>query len=576
MSSRSHVNKGFNFHNMLISGRSWIAVNKNRIELNFICNNSSTIKLLVLGLLAVLLALEFTHNIMESTSYRDYLALASAQENKDYEIDSLFVALLTNGDASIDYNLVVDTNKSSTNVTLFGQTVQNLTLTDYNETNIIYQPTGLPNKITVFSQKSPDIHVTYTTSDLVDKQNRNWTFSFSFPDKFLLKMPSQAHITSMEPPAFLTPSDDQNLWGFGPGNVQISYIIGPLGTREEAQASIRSLEDGIKDARFSYDGIVLNNTTDLLENARSSFKQGKYLETVTYVTNALVLLQNTGQSYTSAKDGLSLIESEITDKKNNDYDTSQAETTLSAARKLFERGEYENVKNTLKQEIGQAESKSSTLPVINNNTSIGLGSVGMISAIILVLFLVVRKRKTTVPKTMTSNSSFSGHHDSDNSTKDDKIPYLANNTNTSKVQNVSPIHFTPVDTPHDGVEIKDYLAKVVKEVDNVRKNREQRQDVSSPYLSPSGEQSVRKESLEEVVSRMKTEKPHLRNEDKQLLDFLCEKEGSVFESEIRNKFVLPRTSLWRLIKRLEREDLVEVRKIGGQNLIKLKFENVST
>lgn len=550
-------------------------MNKNRIESNFICNNPSTIKLLTLGLLAVLLALEFIPNIMESTSYRHYLALASAPENKDYEIDSLFVALLTNGDASIDYNLVVDTNKPSTNVTLFGQTVQNLTLTDYNETDIVYQPTGLPNKITVFSQNSPDIHVTYTTSDLVDKQNRNWTFSFSFPDKFLLKMPSQAHITNMEPPAFLTPSDDQNLWGFGPGNVQVSYIIGPLGTREEAQASIRSLEDGIKDARSNYDGIVLNNITDLLENAKSSFKQGKYLETVTHVTNALVLLQNTGQSYISAKDALSQIESEITDKKNNGYDTSQDETTLSAARKLFERGEYIIAKNTVKQEIDQAEFKSGGLSIINNDTSIGLGAVGIIGAIVLVIFLVVRKRKT-MPKTMTNDSLYSGYHDSDNSTKDDKIPNLANNTNTPKVQDASPIHFTPVDTPHDGVEIKDYLAKVVKEVDNVRKNREQQQDMSAPYLSPSGEQPVKKESLAEAVSRMKTEKPHLRNEDKQLLDFLCEKEGSVFESEIRNKFVLPRTSLWRLIKRLEREDLVEVRKIGGQNLIKLRFEDVST
>jgi uncharacterized membrane protein len=56
---------------------------------------------------------------------------------------------------------------------------------------------------------------------------------------------------------------------------------------------------------------------------------------------------------------------------------------------------------------------------------------------------------------------------------------------------------------------------------------------------------------------------------------LCDKEGTAFESEIRNKFILPRTSLWRLIKRLEREELLEVRKIGGQNLIKLRLEDKS-
>ena len=69
------------------------------------------------------------------------------------------------------------------------------------------------------------------------------------------------------------------------------------------------------------------------------------------------------------------------------------------------------------------------------------------------------------------------------------------------------------------------------------------------------------------------EKPHLRPEDQDVLRYLAEKEGAAFESEIRTKFELPKTTIWRLVKRLVREELVEIRKAGGQNLIKLKFED---
>ncbi len=78
--------------------------------------------------------------------------------------------------------------------------------------------------------------------------------------------------------------------------------------------------------------------------------------------------------------------------------------------------------------------------------------------------------------------------------------------------------------------------------------------------------------LGKIVGRIFEEKPHLRQEDRDVLQFLAEKEGAAFESEVRTRFQLPKTTVWRLVKRLEREELVEIRKAGGQNLIKLRFE----
>ena len=71
----------------------------------------------------------------------------------------------------------------------------------------------------------------------------------------------------------------------------------------------------------------------------------------------------------------------------------------------------------------------------------------------------------------------------------------------------------------------------------------------------------------ETIFRLK---PELRQEDKEIVAFISEKGGRVFESEIRKKFLLPRTTMWRAIKRLEREGVVEVEKVDQQNLIKLQ------
>ena len=65
--------------------------------------------------------------------------------------------------------------------------------------------------------------------------------------------------------------------------------------------------------------------------------------------------------------------------------------------------------------------------------------------------------------------------------------------------------------------------------------------------------------------------PKLMKDDQEVLQFLAEKGGSAFEAEIRQQFPdMPRTSLWRLVKRLEKLELVEVTRIGLENRVKLK------
>jgi uncharacterized membrane protein len=500
--------------------------------------------------------------------------VSSASLGNEYSIDSMFIALLSNGDASIDYNLVIESNSATANITLFGQTVQNLTLTDYNGTSVQYHVTEIPEKIVVNTQPSSNIHVTYTTPDFVDKQNRNWTFSFSFDDKFLIKLPEEARIIAMEPQPYLTPTNEQGLWGFGPGNVKIQYVIGPLGTREEAQASILLVEESIDVAKKDYKGIVMNNVSNLVKQTKSLFNEGKYLKAVTNAERARTIVENNTNRYVVGQQAISQAETELQNKREVGYDTLAAERTLANAKSFFSQGYYDNASSFAKLAISQ--------PIPNQNSvlSIHFGIViGIIFGIILAILFILKRRtrfsnKITVGNTLAEENVNQQGLNTTNSDSGAKSLTSGDINTKSGIASSMPVNMSPIPRPEqDQDEIKDYLNQVVKEVNNVRIRAYEEKEIGSFSLQSSV--SNEKEQIARQVAQMKMNKPYLRLEDKELLDFLVEKNGSAFESELRTKFILPRTSLWRLVKRLEREDLLDVRKIGGQNMISLKFNNTN-
>ncbi len=71
------------------------------------------------------------------------------------------------------------------------------------------------------------------------------------------------------------------------------------------------------------------------------------------------------------------------------------------------------------------------------------------------------------------------------------------------------------------------------------------------------------------LDRLFEEHPHMRIDDKEVLRFIAESGGEVFAAELRERFKVPRTSLWRMIRRLEREEVVDVSSVGGQSLVKI-------
>lgn len=543
------------------------------------CKSDKHTKYLVfwLWLFFTLCLADGSFNVTEATLNIEYHPNDQVTfQDGGYSIDSLFIALLSNGDASVDYNLVIESARPTTNVTLFGQTIQNLTLMDYNGTNIQYATTERPDRIRVQGQPLSNIHVTYTTPDLVDKHNRNWTFSFFFDNKFLLKLPTEARVIDMQPQPFLTPTYEQNLWGFGPGEVEIKYVIGPLGTKEEALASIRLTDEAVRQSTTNYKDIVINNITNLLDQSRSLLSQGKYLDTIRYATRAYDLLQNTSEGYVLAQDIISQVDADLQNKKSGGYETSKAEELLIKANSLFSDGQYTNASSLAKVALDQIIVQHETLPI-----TIIVTTMSILLGIGVAIFFIIKKKihpfiSTNGKKGHPGQEQYTRSNVDVIKTEQSRAQTLQKSsiTTTDKSKNMSSMPVNIIYDPYpDEAEIKNYVNQVVEEVNIVRTQSPDEKEKSSAVFSSNP--SVDKHHLAWEVAQMKLKKPYLREEDKELLDFLVERSGSAFESEVRVRFVLPRTSLWRLIKRLEREELLEVSKIGGQNLIQLKLQEIS-
>ncbi|MEM2587760.1 MAG: hypothetical protein QXV23_05610, partial [Candidatus Bathyarchaeia archaeon] len=74
-----------------------------------------------------------------------------------------------------------------------------------------------------------------------------------------------------------------------------------------------------------------------------------------------------------------------------------------------------------------------------------------------------------------------------------------------------------------------------------------------------------------VYLKRRRVKEALSDEEAEIIRFIRRRGGRVLEAELRENFPhIPRTSMWRLIKRLEKEGVVRVRKVGLQNVVELK------
>jgi len=88
-----------------------------------------------------------------------------------------------------------------------------------------------------------------------------------------------------------------------------------------------------------------------------------------------------------------------------------------------------------------------------------------------------------------------------------------------------------------------------------------------PSVTTQKDEQPKQHSLDpEAIFKVKQD---LREDDKEIINFISANGGQAYESELRKKFLQPRTTMWRAVKRLERHGIVEIEKKDLQNIVKL-------
>ena len=474
---------------------------------------------------------------------------ASAQEQKGYSSDSLFIALFATGDALVEYNVGInDPLADHIKIKLFGDDISDLIVGDYADNAIQFQTGEAPNEIILNKPGTSNIKISYTTSHFLSKDRREWIFTLNSTIGFSVKLPPDSILTDPGVNPSIALVGDQQLLTYKPGNIRFVYVIGTLGTEEQANIVINAAETSIVQVSNNYQGIVLTNARGLLQRAIDARDAGKFTDAEKLADQANDAAIAAGRDFDAAQKALTNAEAQINmaaaDRRPDDAVTQQM---LEQANNEFASGNYVEARNSAEQAITAINDTSTQqeFPLF----LILAAAAGAAAVISTIIFLRMRKHQSLLPQLRRRNK-----------------PNSADDTTINKAEQ----QLFPRTTPS----VPEVNQEQEREIQGHPDMAESLEETSINQVpSMISDSPIDITVLSHIVGKILEEKPHLRPEDRQVLKFLVEKEGAAFESEIRSKFQLPKTTIWRLVKRLEREEVVEIRKASGQNLIKLRFEN---
>jgi len=95
------------------------------------------------------------------------------------------------------------------------------------------------------------------------------------------------------------------------------------------------------------------------------------------------------------------------------------------------------------------------------------------------------------------------------------------------------------------------------------------------FMSQRGEPSLKKPETQQPtvdLDMVFRKNPHLRTDDKAVLRFL-EETGGAFITEVRERFDIPKSSAWRMVRRLEEDGIINSSKVGRETYLQLRGED---
>jgi len=439
-----------------------------------------------------------------------------------YDVNSIFIGILSNGDSIVQYDLRLKNNATQITLPLIGGYINEILVKNYSSKLLGYKFNSVTNEISINSQNESQLRITYQTPDLVSKQERQWRFFMNSAFPFTVKLPNDAVVTNLgeQSPSLIRKLGGQNLLSFDKGKILIDYVIGYAGTREQAIISINSAELDLKNAESDHVGINLDDAKGILNNAKTAVNQSNYIDAERLANNASDLSRNLADSFETSKEVISNATHKVDDARAINKDTSEASQYLSLSNIEFSQGNYPKALEYATSAINSLDITKQEKISSSPSSSIYIVLIPIAASVGVFMFL---KYKSKIIPNMLSIRTGKNRPDSDLTTN------------------------------------------YFKESGRTKEQPPMKEQINNDVTS----QSYHRKLVADYIEQ----KGNLKPDEKEILFYIADKEGAAFEGEIRNKFILPKTSLWRLIKRLEREDMIEVTKIGGQNLIKLKYQN---
>jgi len=393
---------------------------------------------------------------------------------------NLFLTVYPDGFVFVDYTLLVDPTFPTQNITVFGQVLEDLLVVDNDGLPLAYSIGNYT--ISVYSLGTDEIKLTYLTQDLTSKEGRYWTLTIDAPVNTQIILPVETTIISLnQVPEMIETRDNRVELLMNASLIEVTYIIGIVGTEEHAQIVLSEAETTIMAIKNL--GINITEAETSLQEAEDAFNLGNYVEAETLGYEAKNLAIQINQTATQAQSKMDEAEGAIANAQNEGriLGLNEAQILLDQAYSAYNNGNYSEAMNLATQAITKAEEAEIFLSE-ETDPLLVYGIVGaiLIPSIVIFGFFFVRSRKK--PKE---------------------------------------------------VEIKKKKRRIGAErIFRVHKN--------------------------------------LMPEEKQAIRFLVENNGEAFEAELYDYVKLPRTTTWRLVKRLEGMGIIKISKFRRQNLIRVK------
>jgi hypothetical protein len=485
---------------------------------------------------------------------------ASAQEEETAEVghsstSSLFIALFANGEALVEHNVgIEDPLAEEIRIKLFGDDIRDLIVVDYEDNVVEFNRAEMPNEIVLNRTNASNLKISYTTSDFLSKDRREWIFSLNSTISLSVKLPPDSILTDPGENPSIVLVGDQQILTYKPGNIRFVYVIGALGTEEQSNIVITAAESTIVEINNNHRGIVLTSAKDLLQRAIDARDDRRFTEAERFADQANDAAIATGRDYAAAQEALANVEAQINSAAagGSGLDNAVTMQMLEQANNEFAIGNYTEARISAQDAVTALDDKPAQPEIPIPVMIAAVAAAAVAGGFGTIVFFRKRRRSKPVPELHKAND----------------LPKA--NTNNNNISSRAAAVFrptnsvAPVKPKQDIVQVEEQqeMAGSVEETTSI-----------PPMPGTISDSQIDSSILSHIVGNILVERPHLRPEDQQVLKFLAEKEGAAFESEIRSKFQLPKTTIWRLVKRLEREELIEIRKAGGQNLIKLRFED---